>query len=113
MLRRRAEAFTTFVRYFIRYVLHVREILVSLLLLILAGGLTVSWVEGESLGRSIYFACITGLTIGYGDITPKTGWGMTVSVAIGFIGMIFTGITIAVATRALADLGKHHPEHDK
>jgi hypothetical protein len=65
-------------------------------------------VEGIPLGRAIYFACITGLTIGYGDITPKTGCGMIASIAIGLIGMIFTGITIAVATRALADLGGHH-----
>ena len=65
-------------------------------------------MEGIPLGKAIYFACITGLTIGYGDITPETGWGMIASVAIGLIGMIFTGITIAIATRALADLGKHH-----
>ena len=56
------------------------------------------------LGQGIYFAFITGLSIGYGDISPKTGWGCVVSVGIGMIGMIFVGMTVAIATRALADV---------
>ncbi len=107
----RASAFITFARHFIRYALYVREVLVGVLLLIVLGGVTISQVEGIELGNAIYFAFITGLSIGYGDITPATAWGRVVSVAIGLTGVVFTGVTVAVATRALADAIKHGGKH--
>jgi hypothetical protein len=102
-MRRRIEALTVFPRNFLRYMGYIREILVGLLGLILVGGFMISWLESIDLGDAIYFAFITGLTIGYGDIVPATTQARVVSVAIGLIGMLFTGISIAVATRALAD----------
>jgi hypothetical protein len=110
-MRQRASAFVTFGGYFVRYALHIREVLVGLLLLIVLGGVAISRIEGIDLGEGIYFAFITGLSIGYGDIHPTTGWGQVVSVAIGLIGLIFTGVTVAVATRALADSLKHLRKH--
>ena len=92
-----------FARHFIRYALYVRGVLVSLILLLVLGGVAVSLVEGIPLGEAIYFAFITGFTIGYGDISPETALGRVISVAIGLTGMIFTGVTVAIATRALAD----------
>jgi hypothetical protein len=65
-------------------------------------------VENRELGEGIYFAFITGLSIGYGDITPATAWGRVVSVLIGLVGTIFVGLTVAVATRALADSIREH-----
>ena len=100
---RRPRAFITFARYFFRYALYVREVLIGLLVLIVLGGVTISQVERIKLGDAIYFAFITGLSIGYGDIAPETAWGRVVSVAIGLIGLIFAGVTVGVATRALAD----------
>jgi hypothetical protein len=84
--------------------LHLGEVIVSLVLLILLGGVTISWAEGIRLGEAIYFAFVTGLSIGYGDITPDTAWGRLISVLIGFVGMLFVGISVAIATRALADV---------
>lgn len=110
-MRQRANAFATFSRYFIRYALHIREVLVGLLLLIILGGVVIARIEKIDMGEAIYFAFITGLSIGYGDIHPTTGWGQVVSVAIGLIGLIFTGVTVAVATRALADSLKHLRKH--
>ena len=108
-----SQSVNIFARYFIRYAIYVREVLIGLLLLIVVGGVTISRVEHLELGQAIYFAFITGMSIGYGDITPETAWGRVVSVAIGLIGMIFTGTTVAVATRSLADtvryLRKHKP----
>lgn len=34
-----------------------------------------SWIEAKSLLDSVYWACITSLTIGYGDIAPVTKAG--------------------------------------
>ena len=53
------------------------------------------------MGDAIYFAFITDLTIGYGDIVATTKAGRTVSVLLGFIGMTFTGLVVAIAVRVL------------
>ena len=112
MMIKRLTMMREFVRNLVRYALHVREVMVSLLLLIVLGGVTISQVEDVELGAAIYFAFITGLSIGYGDITPESAFGRLISVLIGLVGMLFVGITVAIATRALADLAKHQRERD-
>ena len=109
----RIHAFSDFIRLFFRYALYVREVLFGLLVLLTMGGVTFAYVEDIPLDRAIYFAFITGLSIGYGDITPKTGMGCVVSIGIGMIGMIFIGMTVAVATRALADTIGERSEHKR
>src|SRR5689334_21611442 len=47
-------------------------ILSGLLSMIVALGLVIGRIEGWTLTDSIYFAFVTGLTIGYGDFSPKT-----------------------------------------
>jgi voltage-gated potassium channel len=112
-MARRTGAFTIFARCFLRYVLYVRELLAGLIVLIVLGGVAISRIERIELGDAIYFAFITGLSIGYGDIAPVTVWGRVVSVGIGLIGMVFVGVTVAVATRALADTVKHHRSQEQ
>jgi hypothetical protein len=94
--------FMVFAGYFFQYAYYLRGVLVSLLVLIFLCAVAISHFEGLPLGESLYFAFITGMSIGYGDISPVTAWGRVVSVAIGIIGMLTTGMTIAIATRALA-----------
>jgi hypothetical protein len=105
---KRLSIFVEFVRTFVRYAMHIREVLVSLMMLIAFGGVVFSRLEDVRLGDAIYFAFITGLSIGYGDITPKSTAGQIVSVAIGFVGVLFMGLSVAVATRAMADTAKRH-----
>jgi voltage-gated potassium channel len=104
---KRLEASTKFARTFVKYTMKVRATIVSLLLLIVLGGCAIARVEGIKLGNAIYFAFITGLSIGYGDIHPETSLGKIVSVAIGLIGILFVGLTVAIATRALRDTIEH------
>jgi voltage-gated potassium channel len=108
----RAAPFILYFRYFFRYALYVREILVGHILLLLAGGLAISRIEGLQLGEAVYFAFITGLTIGYGDIAPATALGQIVSVVIGMTGLLFTGITVALATRALHSVVEQYQAED-
>ena len=110
MILKRLALTGEFVSVFARFALHIREVIVSLLLLIVLGGVTIAQIEGIELGDAIYFAFVTGLSIGYGDISPETPVGKVVSVAIGLIGMLFVGLTVAIATRALADTAKRHVE---
>jgi hypothetical protein len=107
----RQRDFAIFLKYFFRYLYIVRHLLLVLVAHLLIGGVVIAYLEGLQFGESIYFAYITGLTIGYGDIEPVTTWGRFVSVVIGIIGMLFTGLTVAVATRALADTVKEIVHH--
>jgi voltage-gated potassium channel len=108
MINERFKLIGAFVRAFLRSASHIREVIVFLLGLLVLGGVTISQLEDIQLGDAIYFAFITGLSIGYGDITPETGAGRLISVVIGLVGMLFVGITVAIATRALADVVKDH-----
>lgn len=99
----RFKAISTLLHRFARYANHVREILIFLVVLIFVGGIAISQVENIPVADSIYFSFITGLSIGYGDITPKTLIGQVLSIGIGLIGMIFVGFTVAIATQALRD----------
>ena len=110
MLLKRLRLMSEFIRDFAYYALRVHELIMSLLLLIVLGGVTIAQVENIKLGDAIYFAFITGLSIGYGDISPETGVGKVVSVAIGLVGVLFVGLTVAIATRALARTAKRHAE---
>ena len=95
-------SFRYFLRYFGIYLWVVRKVLFSLFLLVISGAVLISIFEKISLGHSIYLSFITAFTIGYGDVTPVTTIGRILCVMIGLIGIIFTGLVVAVSTRALA-----------
>ena len=61
-----------FLRGLFRGLRVVWPILSALLGLIVALGLVVGLREGWSMQESIYFAFVSGLTIGYGDLVPKS-----------------------------------------
>lgn len=73
----------------------------SLVTLVVLLGVVFSFVEKIRIFEGIYHALITALTIGYGDITPHTRLGMVLSVFMGIIGMVATGIIVALAFQAV------------
>jgi Ion channel len=76
-------------------------ILSALLGLMIALGLVVGLIEGWSAYDSAYFAFVSGLTIGYGDLAPKSGIGRALAVLIGVCGVLMTALVAAIAVRAL------------
>jgi ion channel len=76
-------------------------ILSVLLGLIVGLGLLVGLLEGWSIQDSVYFAFVSGLTIGYGDLAPKILLTRVLAVAIGICGVLVTAILAAVAVKAL------------
>jgi hypothetical protein len=76
-------------------------ILSVLLGLIVALGLIVGLIEGWSLHESIYFAFVSGLTIGYGDLAPKSLLTRVLSILIGVCGVLVTALVAAIAVKAL------------
>lgn len=61
--------------------------------------MAVGVLEGWSLQESISF--VTGLTIGYGDLAPKTLLTRAISILIGVNGILLTALVAAVAVKAL------------
>jgi hypothetical protein len=76
-------------------------ILSALLVLIIAAGLVVGLIEGWSVPESIYFAFVSGLTIGYGDLAPQSLLARALAIAIGVCGVLITALVAAVAVKAL------------
>jgi Ion channel len=76
-------------------------ILSVLLGLIIALGLVVGLIEGWSVHESIYFAFVSGLTIGYGDLAPKSLLTRVLAILIGVCGVLLTALVAAIAVKAL------------
>jgi hypothetical protein len=76
-------------------------IFLSILILMMLLGIIIGMREGWTLGDSLYFAFITGFTIGYGDITPHYPLTRMLAVILSGVGFLFTGILVAIAVEAL------------
>jgi hypothetical protein len=81
-------------------------ILSGLVGLIVGLGLVAGLIEGWSVQESIYFAFVSGLTIGYGDLAPKTLLARVLAVSIGLCGVLLTALVAAVAVKALGTAGE-------
>jgi len=69
-------------------------------LIISALAMAIGRREGWSYGDSLYFGFVTATTVGYGDMTPTTGRSKVYAIILGMIGLIFTGIIVAIAVEA-------------
>ncbi len=77
-------------------------VLSGLATLIVALGLIVGLIERWSVEEAIYFAFVSGLTIGYGDLAPESLTSRALAIVIGLCGVLFTALLAAVAVKALA-----------
>jgi len=93
--------FVIFVRHFFSILMMVRHVLIALLVLIAMGAGLISIAEEMNYWEALYLTLITGLTVGYGDVAPTTVLGRIVSVLVALIGLVFFGIVVAVANRAI------------
>ena len=66
-------------------------------------GHIVGRLESRDRLDAIYWGFITATTVGYGDIRPMGRLSKALSVLIALIGMIFTGIMVALAVNAVTE----------
>jgi voltage-gated potassium channel len=59
-------------------------------------GQIVGRTEGWTKFDSVYWSFVTASTVGYGDIRPMKKVSKMISIAIALIGIMFTGIIVAV-----------------
>jgi len=76
-------------------------VLSGILVIEVALGLLIGFLEGWSVGEAVYFSFITGLTIGYGDIVPRQALTRALAVVIGFGGILLTGLVAGIAVNAM------------
>jgi voltage-gated potassium channel len=80
----------------------------SLIGAIILLGQTVGRRHGWSFLDTVYWSFMTATTVGYGDLRPTDRRSKIVAIVIAFLGLILTGIVIAVAvqatTRALTEV---------
>ena len=93
--------FVRFNYHFFIIIGRLQAVFLALSALILGIAVVIRHLEKMPFGESLYFSFITGLTIGYGDIVVKTPFARLLAVLLGLIGIIFTGIMVAAALRAV------------
>jgi uncharacterized membrane protein len=93
--------FARFNYHFFIIIGRLQAVFLALFALIIGIAVVIRHLEKMPFGESLYFSFITGLTIGYGDIVVKTPFARLLAVLLGLIGIIFTGIMVAAALRAV------------
>jgi len=69
-------------------------------------GILIGWQEGWPLGDAVYFAFVSGLTIGFGDLVPTHPLSRVLAIMVGCTGILLTGLVAAVGVRALERASK-------
>lgn len=98
----------TFLEYLFWGIILISPILFMLGLLVIALGLLVARIEQWSRFDAIYWALITALTVGYGDIRPTKKSSRVLSTIIAIVGIMFTGIIVAITVKATSGAFEQH-----
>lgn len=77
--------------------------LFAVLSLVIIFGSLIYVIEGgqhgfTSIPRSIYWAIVTMTTVGYGDISPKTGFGQTLAALVMIVGYSIIAVPTGIVT---------------
>jgi Na+-translocating ferredoxin:NAD+ oxidoreductase RnfE subunit len=92
-----------FLKGLLRELRVVWPILSGLIALMVVFGLVIGLREGWSIEESVYFAFVSGLTIGYGDFAPKFLLTRVLAVIIGLCGLLMTALLAGIAVKALTE----------
>ena len=64
-------------------------------------GFLIGQLEEElSTSAALYFAWVTGTTVGYGDLVPTSGITRFLAIIVAIMGIMLTGIIVATAIEA-------------
>ena len=89
-----------FLRLFLRGLYFTAPLLLILLFVIVLIGQIVGRREAWSKFDAFYWSFITAITVGYGDFHPRKRLCKGLAVLTSLVGIVFTGIIVAVALHA-------------
>jgi len=90
-----------FLHVFVNSLAFIAPLLLTLALVITLMGQIVGRRESWTRFDALYWAFTTATTVGYGDIRPMSRLSKALSVMIALVGMVFTGIMVALAVNAV------------
>jgi len=99
-------SFSRFSYCFFHALREIQGIVYGLLGCLAFSAIAITYLEKIPFADALYFTLITGLTIGYGDIFPVTIGGRVVAVLTGLLGVLITGVMVAVAVYSLKETMK-------
>ena len=102
-----------FLRMFFISLWYSAPIIGLLVVLIVILGHLVGIREGWSRADSVYYAFITATTVGYGDFHPEKRLSKTLAIVISFVGVVLTGIIVALALHAAGHAIKSTPYYNQ
>jgi voltage-gated potassium channel len=97
-----------FLHYFGWGLLYCSPFLLFFCSIIFGAGFLVGRLEKWSWRDTIYWTIITATTVGYGDIRPSRGRSRLYTVTVVLVGMMFTGVIVALAIAATTETLKQH-----
>ncbi len=77
-------------------------------LIIISIGLIVGRIESWSKFDAVYWAFITALTVGYGDLRPVRKSSKIFSIIIAWCGITLTGLLVAIAVKTASTAFQMH-----
>lgn len=97
-----------FLRIFWLGITFISPLLLLLILLIVLLGFVAARLESWKPLDALYWAFITALTVGYGDIRPTRKISRFLSICIAWIGILCTGLLVALAVQAASKSFEMH-----
>jgi voltage-gated potassium channel len=98
----------TFIKIFLWGIYLMAPVMLIMFLIIVVLGLIVGRIESWTRFDSLYWAFITALTIGYGDIKPTKKRSRVISIFLGAFGIMLTGMLVGITVEASTDTFKIH-----
>lgn len=102
----------SFMRLFLWGIYLISPILIFFMVLIFALGQIAGRIEGWKRFNTFYWSFITAMTVGYGDIHPTRKSSRTISILIALLGVMFTGVIVAITVTSATEAFKRHIHTD-
>jgi voltage-gated potassium channel len=90
-----------FVGELVRLIFYFFPLFITLSFAIICLALLIGKQEKWGKGDSIYFGFVTATTVGYGDFHPTKNSSKFVAILISIVGLIMTGILVAISLEAV------------
>ncbi|WP_269524137.1 potassium channel family protein [Coraliomargarita parva] len=102
----------TFLHLFFLVTCLISPLLLAFTVCICVLGMIVGKIECWSRGDALYWAFITALTVGYGDYRPQRRLSRILSILIAVLGLLMTGILVAVSVQSASIAFKKHIDQE-